>query len=111
MYIMCTFVHVLHIQGCSRDPLTVVVEDWEESQTPGGEEAMAEESQGGEESMAVDLSLSEPVDEPASRRQFERHLAVVCICVCVCVCVSDAEHIITVGHRPYSGRSADMAVH
>ena len=68
----------LTLQGSSEDPPPVVVEDWEESQSG---------SQGGEESMTVDLSLSEPVDEPASRRQFERHLVVVRVCVFECECV------------------------
>ena len=67
----------LTLQGSPEDPPPLVVEDWEESQSG---------SQGGEESMTVDLSLSEPVDEPASRRQFERHLVVVRVCVCECEC-------------------------
>ena len=77
----CVPVHV-QVSGESKEPVSIVVEEWEESQ------------EGGEKEESMDVSLSEPVDEPANPRLFERHLVVseckqVCECmyVCACVCV------------------------
>ena len=67
----------VQVSSGTKEPVSIVVEEWEESQEGAKD--------GGEEEESMDVSFSEPVDEPANPKLFERHL-VVCVCVCVCMC-------------------------
>ena len=68
-FINCVPVH-MQVSVGSKEPVSIVVEEWEESQERVGA------GEGGEKEESMDVSLSEPVDEPANPRLFERHLAV-----------------------------------